>query len=371
MIEPVFSVSDFVAVFNQTLEAVYPSVTIVGELSNFKISKNKWVYFDLKDEYSSIRFFGTIYALPGPLEDGMILEVVGQPRLHASFGFSVNVRTVRPVGEGSIKKAAQLLEAKLEAEGLFAVERKRPIPYPPKRIALVTSLQSAAYADFLKVLGKRWSGLQIDLYDVQVQGEAAAGQIVEAMQYFNSAPNLPDVIVVTRGGGSADDLAVFNTEQVTRAVAASRAPTLLAIGHETDVSLAERAADQRASTPSNAAELLVPDRLSEKQRLSLTEASLSQQVTGVIMQKREELQHKQRALLVALQGIWQQSSAHLSASKDILQALNPHAVLARGYSITRDKTGRIIRTTKGLAKGQALSIQLHEGGFGVRVDKIQ
>lgn len=371
MIEPVFSVSDFVAVFNQTLEAVYPSVTIVGELSNFKISKNKWIYFDLKDEYSSVRFFGTTYALPGPLEDGMILEVVGQPRLHSSFGFSVNVRTIRPVGEGSIKKAAQLLEAKLEAEGLFAVERKRPIPYPPKRIALVTSSQSAAYADFIKVLGKRWSGLQIDLYDVQVQGEAAVGQIIEAMQYFNGAPNLPDVIVVTRGGGSADDLAVFNTEQVTRAVAASRAPTLVAIGHETDISLAERAADQRASTPSNAAELLVPDRLSEKQRLSLTEASLSQQVTRVVVQKKEELQHKQRALLVALQGIWQQSSAHLSARKDILQALNPHAVLARGYSITRDKTGRIIRTTKGLTKGQALNIQLHEGGFGVRVDKIQ
>src|SRR5262245_51551435 len=123
MEEPTFSVSEFVAVLNQTMEYAYPTVTIVGELANFRVSKNRWVYFDLKDEAATVRFFGTVYQLPGPLEDGLLLAVKGQPRLHPQFGFSVNVLSMRPVGEGSIKKAATLLEAKLAAEGLFEPER--------------------------------------------------------------------------------------------------------------------------------------------------------------------------------------------------------------------------------------------------------
>src|SRR5690554_6110271 len=144
----VFSVSDFVGVLNQTLEHAYPNVVIVGELANFKVSKNRWVYFDLKDEYASVRFFGTVYNLPGPLEDGMMLQVRGNPRLHPLYGFSVSVQTIQPVGEGSLKKAAALLQAKLTAEGLFEESRKRPLPYPPARIGLITSGESAAYADF-------------------------------------------------------------------------------------------------------------------------------------------------------------------------------------------------------------------------------
>src|SRR2546430_7700305 len=115
----VFSVGEFVALLNQTLEYAYPNVTITGELANFKVSKNRWVYFDLKDEEATVRFFGTVYQLPGPLEDGMLLAVNGTPRLHPQYGFSVNVVNMRPMGEGSIKKAAALLEAKLAAEGLF------------------------------------------------------------------------------------------------------------------------------------------------------------------------------------------------------------------------------------------------------------
>ena len=127
---------------NQTLEYAYPNVVIVGELANFKVSKNKWIYFDLKDEFASVRFFGTVYVLPGPLEDGMLMEVRGNPRLHPQFGFSVNVQSMRPVGKGSIKKAANLLEAKLRSEGLFDESRKRLLPHPPQTIGLITSKES-------------------------------------------------------------------------------------------------------------------------------------------------------------------------------------------------------------------------------------
>ncbi len=218
------------------------------------------MYFDLKDDESSVKFFGTVYALPGPLEDGMVVRVSGSPRLHPQYGFSVNYTNIQPVGEGSLRKAADLLAAKLEKEGLFAPERKRALPYPPGRVALITAGGSAAYADFVKILNARWRGVAVEHFDVLVQGEQAPGQIVSAIAAANALAAVPDVLVLTRGGGSAEDLAAFSTEPVVRAVAGSRVPTLVAIGHEVDFSLAELAADRRASTPSNAAELLTPDR---------------------------------------------------------------------------------------------------------------
>jgi exodeoxyribonuclease VII large subunit len=164
----VLSPVDFVALLNQTLEFAYPTVTIEGELSNFRISKNRWVYFDLQDDAASVKFFGTVYMLPGPLEDGLKLRVVGSPRLHPRFGFSINILSMAPVGEGSIKKAADLLAAKLEAEGLFDPARKRLLPPAPKTIGLITAAASAAYADFIKILNERWGGIEILLADVYV-----------------------------------------------------------------------------------------------------------------------------------------------------------------------------------------------------------
>ena len=255
----ILQVSDFVALLNQTLEFAYPVVTVQGELANFRVSKNKWVYFDIKDQHATVRCFGTIYQLPGPLEDGMLIQITATPRLHPLYNFSLNIQAIAPVGEGSIKKAQSLLEAKLQKEGLFDTERKRLLPYPPTKIGLIASVESAAYKDFMKIINVRWVGLHIAVANVQVQGAAAVGQITSALKYLNEHMDL-EAIIVTRGGGSPEDLAVFSTEQVTRAVAASRVPTLVAVGHEVDVSLAELAADVRASTPSNAAELLVPDR---------------------------------------------------------------------------------------------------------------
>ena len=370
MNDPVFSVSDFVSVFNQTLDFAYPSVTIVGELSNFKVSKNRWIYFDLKDEFASVRFFGTVYNLPGPLEDGLMVQVTGVPRLHQTFGFSITVRTMQPVGEGSLKKAAALLQAKLEKEGLFDPLRKRSLPYPPQSIALVGSKESAAYADFIKVLGARWGGIDITLCDVQVQGEAAASQIIAAIAACNALSEPPEVLVLTRGGGSANDLAVFSNEQVVRAVAASRIPTLIAIGHEIDVSLAELAADQRASTPSNAAELLTPDRAHEQKQLASLQAALKHGLRSVASAHREQLQHTKKLLQQAVIQHVQQERERLLTAQKLLAALSPEAALQRGYAIVRNKTG-VIRSAKHLQKEDTLSIQLHDGTVTARVTETQ
>jgi exodeoxyribonuclease VII large subunit len=358
--ELIYTVSDFVGIFNQTLEYAYPSVSIVGELSNFKVSKGKWIYFDLKDDYASLRFFGTVYALPGPLEEGMMVQVSGMPRLHQTFGFSVNVRAIRPVGEGSLKKAATLLQAKLEKEGLFDPARKRQLPYPPRRIALISSKESAAYADFVKVLGQRWRGLEIELCDVQVQGEAAVPQIVEAIATCNTLAEPPDVLVITRGGGSADDLAVFNTEQVTRAVAASRIPTLVAIGHEVDFSLAELAADQRASTPSNAAELLTPDRTHELKQLQTAQTSLGHGLATTLATQQAWLKDCVTNLQLALRHAIQHEKQRLHTQRSLLRALSPEAALQRGYAIIRTPQAVIQRVSQ-LKIGQTVEAKLQDG----------
>ena len=366
----VLGVSDFVALLNQTLEYAYNSVTIVGELANFKISKNRWVYFDLKDEFASVRFFGTVYALPGPLEDGMVLEVLGNPRLHPQFGFSVNVQSMRPVGAGSIKKAANLLEAKLRTEGLFDEARKRPLPYPPQKIGLITSKESAAYVDFMKVLNHRWRGVEITLADVQVQGEAALPQIISAIEQFNQLAEQPDVLVLIRGGGSPDDLQVFSTEQVTRAVGASRIPTLVAIGHEVDVSLAELAADQRASTPSNAAELLAPDRRDVLRRLEERKLSLAQHIQDMVERRRSVHTELRTVLAKLVTDTLAQARRQHAHRRQLLTALDPSAALKRGYAIVRDEAGKVLKDATKLRVGAIVDIRMRDAQVRAKIETI-
>ena len=368
--ELVFSVSDFVAVLNQTLEYAYPTVTIVGELSNFRISKNKWVYFDLKDEYSSVKFFGTIYQLSGPLEDGLTMQIRGVPRLHPLYGFSVTVQSMQPVGEGSIKKAASLLQEKLTKEGLFDPSRKRAIPYPPKSVGLIASSESAAYHDFIKVLNERWCGVDILLADVQVQGEAAIGQIVAAIEYFNQQAVPPEVLIVTRGGGSADDLAVFSTEQVTRAVAGSRIPTIVAIGHEVDISLAELAADMRASTPSNAAQLLTPDKKATLSQLNISSETLWSLVQNIFNGQSDDLTRRSHDLSNSIGSTLDRADQLLKASNNLLEALSPKSVLKRGFAIIRS-AGKVVDKAKGIAIGKELSLELADGYITVKTEAIE
>jgi exodeoxyribonuclease VII large subunit len=360
-------VSEFVVLLNQTLDFSYPSVIIVGELANFRVSKNRWVYFDLKDEHSSVKFFGTVYNLPGPLEDGMLLRVNGQPRLHNLYGFSVNILSLQPAGEGSIRRAADLLRAKLTSEGLFDEARKRPLPYPPSRIGLVTSKQSAAYADFIKILHARWQGVAIDLIDVQVQGEIAPSQIAAAIEQFGAEAQPPNVVVIIRGGGSTEDLAAFSTEVVTRAVAGSRVPTIVAIGHEVDLSLAELAADRRASTPSNAAELLVPDRKHIQEQLQDVTANLQYYGARHLRFAQNDLQEQVGMLNDRVRQLLLQVEITLKNHTQLLEALNPAAILRRGYAIVRHN-GQLVRSNRLLRNGVMIEVQLATGSFAATVN---
>lgn len=363
----VFGVSDFVAVFNQTVSYAYPDVTIEGELANFTISKNRWVYFNLKDELASVKFFGSVQQLAGPLEEGMKLRVSGQPQLHPQYGFSITVRSIQLAGEGTIKKAAKLLEAKLEKEGLFAEERKRPLPHPPRKVGLIASGESAAYSDFLKVINARWGNIEIDHYDVQVQGDDAPGQLVRAVEFFARLADAPDVLVLTRGGGSVDDLQAFSDERVTRAVAGSRVPTLVAVGHERDVSLAERAADVRASTPSNAAELLVPDFRHEREVLKSyqreAKKTLSEKVEDagtLLIESRESLQQQ-------VQEVLRSATDQLASAKQVLELTNPRKILQRGYAIVRQE-GKVIRNKKQHKANKATELEFYDGRVKINED---
>lgn len=361
----VMQVSDFVAVCNQTLDYAFPQAIIEGELANVRISKGKWLYFDIKDDTASVKCFGTVYQLPGPVEDGMQIRITAVPRLHQLYGFSLNVQSIAPVGEGSIKKAAALLEAKLATEGLFDDARKRSLPYPPETIALITSGESAAYADFIKILTARWPLVRVVHYDVQVQGDPAIAQICAAIEQVNSAASPADVIVLTRGGGSPDDLSVFSAEQVVRAVAGSRIPTMVAVGHEIDTSLAEMVADKRASTPSNAAELLVPDVVYERIRLKETRAALSLLLQRCLQLSQAGIPELRDRLDTGLQAIVERTEIRFAAQRSMLTVLSPQSILQRGYAVVRAE--QAIRSITQVEDGQKVTVRFYDGEMDAQI----
>jgi exodeoxyribonuclease VII large subunit len=369
MQDVIYTPTDFVFTLNQTLEFAYPSVVIEGELSNFKVAKNRWVYFDLKDDESSVRFFGTVYSLPGPLEDGMTVRVVGSPRLHQRFGFSVNFQSILPVGEGALKKAADLLFKKLTAEGLFADDRKRMLPHIPSTVGLITAADSAAAADFIKILNERWGGVEVLLADVYVQGDQAPLQITEAIEHLNQIPELPEVLIITRGGGSADDLAAFNDERVVRAVAASRIPTLVAIGHEVDISLAELAADMRASTPSNAAQILIPDKKQELAVLKNLDTNLVQNIESIRKALKQDLQNQQKLLKRNVDDVIIKITEQIKNTKRLISLFDPTAALMRGYALVK-LNEKFVKSIKQLKLNDQLSVKLADGTIGATVEKI-
>lgn len=329
------SVSEFIALTNQVLEGAYPSVELVGEVSSFKVNQGKFVFFDLKDAESSVGCFMMLFALRQPIEDGMKVVVRAQPKLTKWGKFSLTVQSIRPSGEGSLKKSFELLKAKLSKEGLFAPEKKRTLPLLPRHVGVISSTGAAGYADFMKIIDERWGGVSIDVANVQVQGEVAPMQILRALEHFNQQESLPEVIIIIRGGGSADDLAAFNDEPLVRAVAASRIPVLTGIGHEVDESLVDLAADVRASTPSNAAERLVPDKREvlaqvRGQLRHITSQALSG-ADGVLIDTRRMLERVWDSMNVA-----QDNYAHrLEVLRLRAAAYDPEKVLARGYAVVR------------------------------------
>lgn len=369
--EMVFQVSDFVDYFNQTINYAYPQVVIEGEIANLKISKNRWVYFDLKDEFSSVKFFGSIYSLPGPMDNGMMVQAIGAPNLHNLYGFSINFKSVRPVGEGSIKKASDLLREKLKKEGLFEESRKKYVTSTPQSIGLITSLESAAYQDFIKIINNRWTGLDIHIFNVGVQGVNAVDQNIKAVEYFNALnnENTPDLLVITRGGGSKDDLSVYDDERLVRAIAISNIPTVVAVGHEVDVCLAELVADKRASTPSNAAELLTPDKQAVLSEFKSQRLQLDSMLRSTLGGKIDLVKQIKERINNAISRVISNAETELHASRQLLSALNPEQVLKRGYSVVR-YNGKAVGSVKDLAISNQLAIDMADGQLQVTIDDI-
>jgi len=335
---PIFSVSDFIAVVNQTFEYAYPVVEVEGEVASFKVNQEKFVFFDIKDKTGSIGCFMTVWQMRVPIEDGMKVVVTATPKLTQWGKFSLTVKSVRPSGEGALKKSFEILKVKLENEGLFAFDRKRRLPTIPKYIAVISSAQAAGYADFIKIVNDRWVGVKIDVAQVQVQGSDAPDQIIKAIEYFNQLELLPEVIVIIRGGGSADDLSAFNDEPLVRAVAGSRVPTLVGIGHETDESLVDLAADVRASTPSNAAQIIVPDKNEILRSVKYKISALMPRIDSLINQKYQSINLTLRAALESIERSVEERMVTLSNIRGVLAQLDPNKVLARGYALIRGQT---------------------------------
>ena len=314
--------TEFVAVVNQTLEYAYSSVTLVGEVAEFKVNQGKWVFFNIKDAETSIPCFMTLWNLTVPVEDGMKVVVRGTPKLTKWGKFSFTVTKIAPMGEGALKKAFEILKKKLTDEGLFDVKRKRSIPEDLTRLGVISSVDAAGYADFVKIINARWGGMKVLVAHTQVQGLDAPEQIIRALKYFNENTDV-QMIAMIRGGGSRDDLACFNDEALVRAVAASRIPVIAGIGHEIDESLVDLAADVRASTPSNAAEMLTRDRKTENIREKIL--MMRQRMMSEINMLQSEVMQKKR----------------------LIETLNPERILRQGYAIVKGdfEIGNVVKIT--------------------------
>jgi exodeoxyribonuclease VII large subunit len=405
---PVLSVTDFNSTVNEVLRKM--RVWVQGEVSGYKVSQNKWVSFDIKDKGSRLNCFTTVYTLDIALEDGMEVKVLGTPSVYVPYGkYSFSVQRVEPVGEGALRRAFELTKKKLEEEGLFDPARKKLTPRFPRTIGIVTSPEAAAYTDFLRILNNRWRGVEVVLRPSVVQGNDAPAQIVDALEWFNKYYPV-DVIVLTRGGGSLEDLQAFNSEMVCRAVYASRIPIICGVGHERDITLAELVADIRASTPSNAAELAVPDRKEIAWQLGQFEKTMAQVVMGHVSQLKwgfrellgrmerpiraqfEQFQQREHQLHSAFQSFQSRTRQYgeaavsmgqrldscydrlllshhriIDQAQQLLSSYNPKQVLQRGYAIARAGNGKIIRQLSQVKVGESVQIEVEDGAFTSQV----
>lgn len=409
----VYSPSEFVYAVRDVLHE-YP-VAIQGEVSDVHTNQGRLFFFELKDEYSRVQCFLLMHELARigvELKNGEEIRVLGHPSLYVrSGGFHVKVRDIIPVGEGALQRAFTALKAKLEAEGLFDESRKRALPRFPATIGLITSSDAAAYTDVLRILKNRYSPVTILHYETRVQGVEAVSQIVEAFEYFNAHPKSADALILTRGGGSLEDLQSFNHEDVCRAVFSSRIPVVCGVGHERDVTLAELVADKRASTPSNAAECATPDSQELRSAITRTIQTISHLLEARVSDISHEMRHSAQLLddafrlrrerMASLLGSFEirtvqlaqrlaalQTSVNYTAQTLIeregerlnrararldhlnvfVQSLSPTQILARGYTITR--TGeKVVYSAAELEPGAALETQFADGRVSSRVEK--
>ena len=379
-------------------DEILRNIYIKGEISNFTNHyKTGHFYFSLKDAGGSVRavmFRSSASKLKFKPENGMRVIVGGRVSVFPRDGqYQIYVDVMEPDGVGALYMAYEQLRAKLEKEGLFAEERKKPLPRFPKRIGIVTSPTGAAIRDMLHITGRRFPSAEIVLYPALVQGADAAASIARGIRYFNAKKSV-DLLIVGRGGGSLEDLWAFNEELLVRAVADSALPVISAVGHETDFTLCDFAADLRAPTPSAAAELAVPDteellsslghmndRISlamnrrlarSRDRLGLLSASrMLKDPRAFIDDKRMALAMDEQALYTRMERILAAKRAEFQYKTAKVEALNPLAVVARGYSAVFDEKGILVKSVSQLAPGDGVSFALTDGRVHARVEKIE
>ena len=395
----IFEVSQINEYLRQRFEAdeFLGSLLIRGELSNYKIYPSGHHYFTLKDSQSAIRcvmFKGSAMRLRFRPETGMKVIAGGRIAVFPRDGaYQLYCTSLTPEGVGDLHVAFEQLKLKLQAEGLFARERKQALPRFPHRIAIITSSAGAALHDMLRILRKRYPLTEVKLLGVRVQGAEAPAEIAGAIRYANRW-ELADLIITGRGGGSMVDLWAFNDERVARAIADSHIPVISAVGHEPDVTISDFVADLRAATPSNAAELAVPDQTELRQHLAAQRAMLLTLMTRRLKQERQrvaqlagaralrdpknyiddrrmQLDYTQRRLIAALQRLVAQQRERFVRLTSKLDAMSPLKVLSRGYSMTFDAQGHVVRSVRTLSCGDRITVRLADGRASAEVREIQ
>ncbi len=375
--QPIFSVSEFVQTLKVHLGRL-GQVVVEGEVTDFRgLSRETLVFFDIKDEGSRVRCFMLAHELDCDLADGLAVRVTATASVFVkNGGLHLRVTKVELVGQGALQQALEKTKAKLEAEGLFAQERKRPIPAFPERIGLVTSKDAAARTDVLRVLKNRWPLATVVFFPVGVQGAGAIASMVKALATCG-AHNL-DVVILTRGGGSLEDLQAFNSELVARAMFTCSVPIVCGVGHERDWTIADLVADVRAATPSNAAEIVSPDHehiLSDVEGLSGTLDDgwrqllgelydrlhhLTRDLADVVQGTNQRIQMLGHQILQAFEYARERASVGVATAAKLVQSLSPTATLERGYSLTM-KDGRVLKDAAGVGKGDRLQTRLKRG----------
>lgn len=379
-------------------DIVLSGLWVKGEISNFKNHYSGHFYFTLKDEKGVLKcvmFRSNASSLAFVPEDGMKVQIRGYISVFERDGqYQLYAQEMQPDGIGALYVAFEQLKAKLQAEGLFDENRKRRLPLIPGSIGVVTSSTGAVVRDIINILSRRFYNVNIKVYPVQVQGEQAAGQIAAAIRRLNELNNV-DVIIVARGGGSLEELWAFNEEIVARSIYKSRIPVISAVGHETDFTISDFVADVRASTPSAAAELVMPERTvienqldSMKVRLRnaitkrtsmermtlkrLSERTAFKQPYNKIYQDRMLLDVQKRYLEKALTVINTKARNSLSMLAARLDTLSPLSSLARGYSITRSaKDHTLIKSIQSVRVGDKLEVHLSDGRLECLVEGIK
>ena len=396
------TVSDLCKSIKSTLKDELGTVYVQGELADFKgVHRNGHLYCSLKDDSAQVRMVmwkGALNKVPFDLKGGLEVIVRGKIDFYGGSGsLQINVERIEPVGVGALQLKFEQLKERLEAEGLFAEERKRPIPQVCWRVGLVTGKSTAALQDMLRIFKQRFPLSEVFLFNSSMQGEKAPGEVVSAIETANrfsiESGNGLDVIIVARGGGSYEDLFCFNDERIARAIVASKIPVVSAIGHEIDYTISDFVSDRRSATPTHAAQEVIPDinawveRLDElgtffedniHDKISTYQEKvdyLYNRLVAMAPQKRierewERLKSRRIRFEDLMKSKLQRTRAEVSQRAAVLDALSPLKVFERGYSMTTDKKGKAIRSVSQVKVGDVVAVALADGNMEAKVDIV-